>query len=162
MNRVTYTLTLRPEPTNSDPIRSLRAVLKSALRNHGLRAIALREDMIVIEYRPAATELRLTGAAPIVTVTIAPALPADVSLNGLLLRFPDRCPRCDDDTAVIHDGVGPHAALLRCAGCDRFRGWLSRDTFRFVAETVRLFGRSDKPINVFRGPSRNHSQLRTP
>jgi hypothetical protein len=42
--RPTFTITLRAEPNVEDAIRALRAALKSLLRRHGLRAIAVRED----------------------------------------------------------------------------------------------------------------------
>jgi hypothetical protein len=36
---LTFHIALRPEPGNSDPERSLRAMLKTALRRYGLRCI---------------------------------------------------------------------------------------------------------------------------
>jgi hypothetical protein len=38
-----FILTLRPTPQCADPIKALRALLKAALRRHGLRAIACEE-----------------------------------------------------------------------------------------------------------------------
>jgi hypothetical protein len=42
--RPTFTLTLRAEPGVDDPIRALRAVVKAALRRHGLRCISAVEN----------------------------------------------------------------------------------------------------------------------
>lgn len=39
-----FILTLEPLPDVDDPIRSLRALLKRALRSHGLRCIDAREE----------------------------------------------------------------------------------------------------------------------
>jgi hypothetical protein len=39
VRRLTFHIALRPEPGNSDPERSLRAMLKTALRRYGLRCI---------------------------------------------------------------------------------------------------------------------------
>jgi hypothetical protein len=41
--RPTYVLELRPTPECADAIRSLRWVLKYALRSHGLRVIKVSE-----------------------------------------------------------------------------------------------------------------------
>ena len=42
--RPTFTITLRPERNIADPIRALRALLKSALRRHGLRCTSARAE----------------------------------------------------------------------------------------------------------------------
>jgi hypothetical protein len=42
--RPTFTLVLRPEPDVADPVRALRALLKFALRRHGLRCTSAREE----------------------------------------------------------------------------------------------------------------------
>ena len=43
-DRPTFVITLRPERNIADPIRALRALLKSALRRHGLRCTSAREE----------------------------------------------------------------------------------------------------------------------
>jgi hypothetical protein len=78
--------------------------------------------------------------------TLPPADP----LHGLALRLPDSC-RCGATTATIGEGRGPHAASLRCANCATHRGWLSRKTHSFIAETVSLCGRPTTPITIHRG-----------
>jgi hypothetical protein len=51
---------------------------------------------------------------------------------------------------VIFDvATGPHAALLRCAQCDRFRQWLPRAAHEFLREVVRQFGRPTEPVKIF-------------
>ena len=42
--RPVYVIALRPEPHVDDAIRVLRGALKSLLRQHGLRALAVHED----------------------------------------------------------------------------------------------------------------------
>jgi hypothetical protein len=42
--QTTYTIRLVPLPTNKDAVRSLRALLKTALRRFHLRCIEARED----------------------------------------------------------------------------------------------------------------------
>ena len=39
-DRPTFLLTFRPEPGVDNPIRALRALLKMALRRHGLRCVS--------------------------------------------------------------------------------------------------------------------------
>ncbi len=39
--RPVFTIVLRPEPHCLDPIKALRAILKHALRSHGLRCIGI-------------------------------------------------------------------------------------------------------------------------
>jgi 1-acyl-sn-glycerol-3-phosphate acyltransferase len=43
-DRPTFTVVLRPEADVDDPIRALRALLETALRKFGLRAIEAHED----------------------------------------------------------------------------------------------------------------------
>ena len=58
------------------------------------------------------------------------------------------CVTCGETIVVIGEGAGPHAASLRCAGCDRHRGWLPRTITNFLSETVRLFGVPDEPFLI--------------
>ena len=39
---------------------------------------------------------------------------------------PPPCPRCGAIDTVFGPGTGPHAAREQCAGCGRFRRWLSK------------------------------------
>ena len=41
----------------------------------------------------------------------------------------------------------------RCSDCDRFRGWMSGETFAFITTIIDQFGRPTEPI-VVRGSSR--------
>jgi hypothetical protein len=50
------------------------------------------------------------------------------------------CCQCGETVVVSGQGTGPHAACLRCASCDRHRGWLPKALTEFLAETIRLFG----------------------
>ena len=71
-------------------------------------------------------------------------------LAGLAVRLPDAC-RCGYDVARIGPPAGPHLADLRCARCERHRGWLPRQAHRFITETIRLFGKPTEPIRIQRG-----------
>jgi hypothetical protein len=70
---------------------------------------------------------------------------------GLCVRMDravDRLKPCHDNITVIRDGRGPHAAELKCITCDAHRGWLSKNTFAFLEETVRCFGVSSEPFTI--------------
>ena len=136
-HRPIYTVRLRPEP-GVDGIRALRAALKSLLRRHPLRCISAREKVRPMKHRRRITEER-------------------DPLIGLAVQLPDAC-RCGRDVARIGPPVGPHLAELRCARCNRHRGWLPRVAHQFLLEVVTQFGRPDTPICIRRGGS----QLRTP
>jgi hypothetical protein len=75
--------------------------------------------------------------------------PAD-PLHGLVVRLPD-ARRCGAVRATTGAGAGPHIASLRCIFCGTHRGWVSRETYSFIAETVRLTGRPTAPIVIRRG-----------
>ena len=72
------------------------------------------------------------------------------ALAGLRVRLERTvdtpCVTCGGTVVVIGEGAGPQAASLRCAGCDRHRGWLPRTIENFLAKTVRLFGVPDEPL----------------
>jgi hypothetical protein len=44
-----------------------------------------------------------------------------------LARNIDQQQPCHRNVAIVHPGKGPHAGELRCADCDRHRGWLSKE-----------------------------------
>jgi hypothetical protein len=78
---------------------------------------------------------------------------------GIAVAMPRQCPRCYGHTATIGAGCGPHAASLVCA-CGRHLGWMSKASYDFIAETVRLFGRPTKPIQIqIRAPARMTAPL---
>jgi hypothetical protein len=53
---------------------------------------------------------------------------------------------------TIHIAKPPHAGELRCAHCNRHRGWLPKEAHSFVAKTIELFGVPAEPIS-FRIPA---------
>jgi hypothetical protein len=69
---------------------------------------------------------------------------------GLAVDLQQQC-RCGAYIAVIGPGKGPHLASLHCQACEKHRGWVSRESHRFISETIRLFGRPTAPIKVQRG-----------
>jgi hypothetical protein len=72
--------------------------------------------------------------------------------NGLVVRSrPDACRACSAVRATMHAGAGPHIASLHCVYCGVRRGWISRETYSFITETIRLAGRPTRPIIIRRG-----------
>lgn len=71
-------------------------------------------------------------------------------LIGLVVQLPDVC-YCGAVRATMHAGAGPHVAALRCIYCGSHRGWISRATYSFIAETVRLAGRPTRSLVIRRG-----------
>jgi hypothetical protein len=66
------------------------------------------------------------------------ALPDPV--RGLRVRLLGGCPRCGERIALVGPGASPHAAELNCSRCGRFRQWLNRSVYDFVAEALKQFG----------------------
>jgi hypothetical protein len=60
------------------------------------------------------------------------------------------CPMCGDLHAVLGSSRGPHAASIRCAECDRHRGWVSATTASFIGAVIDEVGRPTDPIIVHR------------
>jgi hypothetical protein len=77
----------------------------------------------------------------------------DQLIVGIAVQLPDRCIKCGGAVAVIGPGKAPHKASLHCQTCDHHRGWVSRISYDFIANTVATFGRPDEPILVRRGSS---------
>jgi hypothetical protein len=88
-----------------------------------------------------------TGAA--MTDLFTPTPVAETTLVGLALTLPECCPRCSGHSAVVGAGRGPHAAAILCL-CGRHLGWMSREGFSFLSETVRRFGRPTSSIQIRR------------
>jgi hypothetical protein len=49
-------------------------------------------------------------------------------------------PCCGNLAVVTPRPDNMHAAELRCAGCGKFRGWLSREAFDFLSGVARRWG----------------------
>jgi hypothetical protein len=64
----------------------------------------------------------------------------DPATPALRVRLDQPLKTCCDNVAIITSGKGPHAAELRCAGCDAHRGWLSKQAFDSILENSRRFG----------------------
>jgi len=79
-----------------------------------------------------------------------------MQLAGLRVRLERTvdtpCVTCGETIVVIGEGAGPHAASLRCAGCDRHRGWLPGTIANFLSKSVRLFGVPDEPFLIRDAP----------
>jgi hypothetical protein len=59
------------------------------------------------------------------------------------------CAACGDAAVVIGCGAEPNSASLRCASCDRHRGWLPAAIAEFLTNLVARFGPPTHPI-IFR------------
>jgi hypothetical protein len=81
---------------------------------------------------------------------------AVIGMKVRLDRAVDRALGCHDNIALIHPGSGPHAAQLRCAECNRHRGWLAKPTADFLSSTVTMFGVPSEPF-VIRDASPAHA-----
>src|SRR5262249_2975345 len=68
-----------------------------------------------------------------------------MSIIGLRVTTPNRCQRCRCTYAVLGAGRGQHRASIMCV-CGKHLGWPSEETFSFITEAVRQFGRPDAPI----------------
>jgi hypothetical protein len=74
-----------------------------------------------------------------------------MSLLGLKIRLDrpvDRDQPCCRNICVIGAGKGPHAGELRCADCNRHRGWLSKHTADWIENVAARFGAPTTPIIV--------------
>jgi hypothetical protein len=72
-------------------------------------------------------------------------------LLGVYIKIEHRTCRCGADLTAVCAGSGPHAAALRCIGCDEHAGWLSRPTFQGIEKVVTTFGKSKDAIVIRRG-----------
>jgi hypothetical protein len=72
---------------------------------------------------------------------------SSTSVLELAVRLPRPC-WCGSAVATIGSSAGPHHGRLRCAGCETHRGWLSRESYEFIAAVIDEFGRPDQPITI--------------
>jgi hypothetical protein len=72
---------------------------------------------------------------------------SSAAVIGLAVMLPRPC-CCGAVVATIGSSAGPHHARLQCAGCETHRGWLSRESYEFIAGVVEEFGRPEQPITV--------------
>ena len=61
-------------------------------------------------------------------------------MPALRVRLDRPLKTCCSNVAIVAPGKGPHAAELRCAGCDARRGWLPKQAFDFILENSRRYG----------------------
>jgi hypothetical protein len=73
--------------------------------------------------------------------------PSTAAVTGIRLRLPSPC-HCGSGTVIIGSSAGPHSASIRCAGCDRHRGWLSRAEVERISAIVGESGRPTEPIDI--------------
>jgi hypothetical protein len=67
-------------------------------------------------------------------------MPTLVGLKVKLDRPVDRDNPCCRNICVIRPGKGPHAGELVCADCGQHRGWLSKETARWIEHVATRFG----------------------
>lgn len=83
----------------------------------------------------------------------------DNPLLGISVRLPDVCSKCGESVAVIGPGKAQHKASLNCNSCGYFRGWISAESYSFIATITNKFGAPTTPILIRRGSSaRNPEQ----
>lgn len=58
------------------------------------------------------------------------------------------CAVCGETAVTVGSSGGPHSASLRCASCERHRGWLPKTVADFLTDLVVRFGRPTEPIIV--------------
>jgi hypothetical protein len=73
-------------------------------------------------------------------------------LYRLFAQLSDTC-RCGSSDAVIGEGKGSHRAAFFCGRCEGHRGWMANEAHAFVAEVVKKFGKTTKPIKIRRKQS---------
>ena len=137
-SRATYTLVLRAEPGNDapDPAKSLRRLLKAALRQFGFRCTSV-------------TEVREPHDSPHPHQPDLFAAASDDPLVGLRIKLDrgvDQRQPCHDNIREIATARPPHGYALLCTTCGRFRGWLPKRAAVFVAATIREFGIPAAPL----------------
>jgi len=71
-----------------------------------------------------------------------------IGLRVKLDRPIDRERPCCKNICTIGPGKVPHAAELRCTGCNQHRGWLSKSTARWIKHVATRFGAPTTPIVV--------------
>ena len=79
------------------------------------------------------------------------AQPTNSPLHGLrvkLVRELDKRKPCCGTLAIIHPGKGPHAGELRCADCDRHRGWLTKQVGDWLLIVIDKFGTPREPLTI--------------
>jgi hypothetical protein len=114
-------------------------------RSHGpvIKATAMRE------------QLNLFGAAVLSNDNTIEAISSiEASANSVIgilvgLELDIKCShsKCRK-IAVIGSSSAIHYGSLRCEQCGKHLGWLSKQSYDFIAETQRLFGRPTDPILV--------------
>jgi hypothetical protein len=70
---------------------------------------------------------------------------------GMMVRLDrdiDRQKPCCSNTAVIRPGKAQHAGELRCATCNKHRGWLPQTVLNFITETTQRFGAPPEPVVI--------------
>jgi hypothetical protein len=82
----------------------------------------------------------------------------DRALLGLSITLPEQCPACHGHDAVIGASHGPYKISIMCA-CGRHLGWLSVESFNFLTEIVRCFGRPTEPICVRRKAAKDDADV---
>jgi hypothetical protein len=72
-------------------------------------------------------------------------------LIGLKVRLDrpiDRERPCCRNICTIGAAKGPHAGELICTDCGQHRGWLSKNTARWIESVITRFGAPTTPIVV--------------
>ena len=65
-----------------------------------------------------------------------------------LARSTDRQCSCGNTMVILRAASGPHRNEMRCAACNRHRGWLPKVAATFLTESIRAFGVPPEPITL--------------
>jgi hypothetical protein len=69
-------------------------------------------------------------------------------LIGLKVELHRPSDSCCRGICTIREGKGPHVGELRCADCNRHRGWLNFETACFLESVMVVFGLPQQPVVV--------------
>jgi hypothetical protein len=58
------------------------------------------------------------------------------------------CGACGNPTIVIGPGAGPHVASLRCADCEKHRGWLPVAIVNQLLAFIDAFGTPPEIVTI--------------
>jgi hypothetical protein len=78
-----------------------------------------------------------------------PRPPAPPTIVGLYLKLDRACDRkrpCCDRRGMICEGVGPHGHALRCARCQKHKGWLKKSAAEVLLAMLKNGRLSAQPI----------------
>jgi hypothetical protein len=73
-------------------------------------------------------------------------------INGMRLRLERKEDKkgCCQNIAIIRAGKAPHVGELRCAECDRHRGWLPKEAANWLLTVLAFWPEAKNDVHVLR------------